>query len=87
MNSKFCVKKWRQNIAAYFCFTAYFIQQDNAKPHIKVDDAEFLQEASRDGFDIRLCFQPPNSPDLNVLELSFFQAIQSRQEQKGLGND
>lgn len=49
-----------------------YIQQDNAKPHIKVDDVEFLQEASRDGFDIRLCFQPPNSLDLNVLDLGFF---------------
>ncbi|GJX69947.1 hypothetical protein Tco_0307118 [Tanacetum coccineum] len=49
-----------------------FIQQDNAKPNIGVNDDEFLQEASRDGFDIRLHFQPPNSPDLNVLDLGFF---------------
>ncbi|GJU29414.1 hypothetical protein Tco_1173003 [Tanacetum coccineum] len=61
-----------------------FIQQDNAKPHINVDDVEFIQEASRDGFDIRLCFQPPNSPDLNVLDLGFFRAIQSLQEQEVL---
>nr|GEV32856.1 transposase, Tc1-like protein [Tanacetum cinerariifolium] len=61
-----------------------FIQQDNAKPHINVDDVEFLQEASRDGFDIRLRFQPPNSPDLNVLDLGFFWAIQSLQEQEVL---
>nr|XP_043631573.1 uncharacterized protein LOC122603025 [Erigeron canadensis] len=54
-----------------------FIQQDNAKPHIDVNDAEFNREASKDGFDIRLCFQPPNSPDLNVLDLEFFWAIQS----------
>ncbi|GJS17051.1 hypothetical protein Tco_0411523 [Tanacetum coccineum] len=52
-----------------------YIQQDNAKPHIGVDDAEFLQEASQDGFDIRIRFQPPNSPDLNVLDLGFFRAI------------
>ncbi|GJX37032.1 transposase, Tc1-like protein [Tanacetum coccineum] len=63
-----------------------YIQQDNAKPHIGVDDAEFLQEASRDGFDIRIRFQPPNSPDLNVLDLGFFRAIQSLQEQEVLGN-
>ncbi|XP_023767508.1 uncharacterized protein LOC111916103 [Lactuca sativa] len=61
-----------------------FIQQDNAKPHIDVDDSEFLEAASRDGFDIRLCFQPPNSPDLNVLDLGFFRAIQSLQEQEAL---
>nr|XP_043615805.1 uncharacterized protein LOC122587706 [Erigeron canadensis] len=56
-----------------------FIQQDNAKPHISIDDEQFIQEASRDGFDIRLRFQPPNSPDLNVLDLGFFRAIQSLQ--------
>nr|XP_043615978.1 uncharacterized protein LOC122587884 [Erigeron canadensis] len=63
-----------------------FIQQDNAKPHIDVNDAEFNQEASKDGFDIRICFQPPNSPDLNVLDLGFFQAIQPLQEQEVLGS-
>ncbi|KAI3511819.1 hypothetical protein L1887_18977 [Cichorium endivia] len=62
-----------------------FIQQDNAKPHIDVNDIEFLEAASRDGFDIRLSFQPPNSPDLNVLDLGFFRAIQSLQEQEVLG--
>ncbi|GKC88696.1 hypothetical protein Tco_1149345 [Tanacetum coccineum] len=63
-----------------------YIQQDNARPHIDVNDSEFLEAASRDGFDIRLCFQPPNSPDLNVLDLGFFRAIQSLQEQEVLGN-
>ncbi|GKA63367.1 hypothetical protein Tco_0762973 [Tanacetum coccineum] len=62
-----------------------YIQQDNAKPHIGVKDAEFLREASRDGFDIRIRFKPPNSPDLNVLDLGFFRAIQSLQEQEVLG--
>ncbi|KAL4564074.1 hypothetical protein LXL04_028124 [Taraxacum kok-saghyz] len=61
-----------------------FIQQDNAKPHIEVNDSEFLEASSQDGFDIRLCFQPPNSPDLNVLDLGFFRAIQSLQEQEVL---
>ncbi|XP_071687835.1 uncharacterized protein [Rutidosis leptorrhynchoides] len=46
-----------------------FIQQDNAKPHISVNDSEFLEASSQEGFDIRLRFQPPNSPDLNVLDL------------------
>ncbi|KAJ0854273.1 hypothetical protein HanRHA438_Chr14g0660821 [Helianthus annuus] len=63
-----------------------FIQQDNAKPHIDVNDTEFMHEASKDGFDIRLYFQPPNSPDLNVLDLGFFRAIQSLQEQEVLGS-
>ncbi|GJZ65508.1 hypothetical protein Tco_0622204 [Tanacetum coccineum] len=29
-----------------------YIQQDNTKPRIGVDDSEFLQEVSQDGFDI-----------------------------------
>ncbi|GKD78515.1 hypothetical protein Tco_1341136 [Tanacetum coccineum] len=29
-----------------------FIQQDNARPHIDVNDQEFLEASSRDGFDI-----------------------------------
>ena len=49
-----------------------FIQLDNARTHISPDDPEFLQEATKDGFDIRLMSQPPNSPDLNVLDLGFF---------------
>ena len=49
-----------------------FIQQDNAKPHIAVNDSEFVEAASRNGFDIRLRCQPPNSPGLNVLDLGFF---------------
>ncbi|KAL5706561.1 hypothetical protein ACHQM5_024712 [Ranunculus cassubicifolius] len=59
-----------------------FIQQDNAKLHIDSSDAEFIEAASRDGFDIRLSFQPPNSPDFNVLDLGFFRAIQSLQHQE-----
>ncbi|XP_023756014.1 uncharacterized protein LOC111904485 [Lactuca sativa] len=62
-----------------------FIQQDNTNPHIDVNDNEFLEAASQDGFDIRLNFQPSNSPDLNVLDLGFFRAIQSLQEQEALG--
>ncbi|WOG99681.1 hypothetical protein DCAR_0519035 [Daucus carota subsp. sativus] len=58
-----------------------FVQQDNAKPHISVDDPEFVEDVKRNGFDIRLCFQPPNSPDLNVLDLGFFRAIQTLQHE------
>ncbi|KAF7801620.1 mariner transposase [Senna tora] len=55
------------------------IQQDNARTHIDLDDAEFCRVASEDGFDIRLMRQPPNSPDINVLDLEFLSAIQSLQ--------
>ncbi|KAH0635898.1 hypothetical protein KY289_035813 [Solanum tuberosum] len=53
-----------------------FIQQNNARPHIDVHDLEFMEAAQRDGFDTKLCFQLPNSPDLNDLDLEFFRAIQ-----------
>lgn len=44
---------------------------------MSLDDQEFRRAASDGGFDIRLTFQPPNSPNLNVLDLGFFAAIQS----------
>ncbi|XP_062203760.1 uncharacterized protein LOC133905955 [Phragmites australis] len=55
-----------------------FIQQDNARTHIDPNDEEFCRVAKEDGFDIRLMCQPPNSPDLNVLDLGFFAALQSK---------
>lgn len=58
-----------------------FVQQDNAKPHLSSDDLEFTEAARKLGYDIRLCFQPPNSPDLNVLDLGFFRAIQTLQHE------
>ncbi|XP_057770646.1 uncharacterized protein LOC130990429 [Salvia miltiorrhiza] len=59
-----------------------FIQQDNAKPHIKPDDSEFLAVARADGFNFQLVCQPANSPDINVNDLGFFRAIQSLKDQK-----
>lgn len=58
------------------------IQQDNAKPHVAPGDELFVAESQKDGFDIQLICQPPNSPDMNVLDLGFFQAIQSVQYQQ-----
>ncbi|KAG2884853.1 hypothetical protein PC119_g25508 [Phytophthora cactorum] len=54
-----------------------YVQQDNATPHIQPNDPDGLREGSRDGWDIRLIFQPPNSPDLNCLD--YFSAIQTLQ--------
>ncbi|KAI5429490.1 hypothetical protein KIW84_034179 [Lathyrus oleraceus] len=59
-----------------------YIQQDNARTHIDTKDDEFCRVASRDGFDIRLMCQPTNSPDLNVLDLGFCNAIQSLQHKE-----
>ncbi|ETW02055.1 hypothetical protein H310_05669 [Aphanomyces invadans] len=58
-----------------------YIEQDNARPHISVDDADFVQAAIADGWKIKLTCQPPQSPDLNVLDLGFFNSIQSLQQQ------
>ena len=63
-----------------------FIQQDNAKTHIAVDDPDFCHVAQEDGWDIRLMCQPPNSPDLNVLDLGFFAALQALFEKSSPSN-
>ena len=56
-----------------------YIQQDNAKPHLIISDTKFVDAAHACGFSICLRCQPPNSLDLNVLDLGFFNAIQSLQ--------
>ena len=63
-----------------------FIQRDNAKTHITVDDPDFCRVAKEDGWDIRLTCQPPNSPDLNVLDLGFFAALQALFEKSSPSN-
>jgi hypothetical protein len=40
--------------------------------HIPVDDPKFVAATQADGWDIRLTCQPPNSPNLNILDLGFF---------------
>ncbi|KAH9111639.1 hypothetical protein AeMF1_013871 [Aphanomyces euteiches] len=54
------------------------LQHDNATPHGSITEAE-LDAASTDGWKFVLRQQPPNSPDLNVLDLGFFASIQSLQ--------
>ncbi|GMF24317.1 unnamed protein product [Phytophthora fragariaefolia] len=65
------------------------IQQDNATPHVPPSGPEVVAAGTADGGNIRLLFQPPNSPDLNVLDLGFFASIQSiqyRQQTRGIEN-
>ncbi|VFQ65765.1 unnamed protein product [Cuscuta campestris] len=57
------------------------IQQDNAKPHVDGNDPEIVAAAQEGDWNIQLKFQPPNSPDLNVLDLGFFRSIDSVQDQ------
>jgi hypothetical protein len=54
-----------------------WIQQDNAKPHVLPDDLDFRNAVAQTDLDIRLMQQPPNSPDMNVLDLCFFRSLQS----------
>ena len=63
-----------------------FIQQHNAKPHIAHNDREFMEEAMKDDFFIQLVLQPPNSPNMNVLDLGFFRSIHALQYQKAACN-
>ncbi len=51
------------------------MQQDNARPHTLVDDHKILAAGRIAGFNIRVAQQPSNSPDLNVLDLGLFNAI------------
>ncbi|KAF0742544.1 hypothetical protein Ae201684_002635 [Aphanomyces euteiches] len=57
-----------------------FIQQDNARPHVSVDDAMFAARAKELDLNVRLINQPAQSPDLNVLDLGFFNSIQLQQQ-------
>ena len=42
------------------------------------DDVVFRETATLDGFSFHLVQQPPNSPDMNVLDLRFFRSIQNK---------
>ena len=59
------------------------IQQDGASSHILENDFEFCRLATQGVWNIRLLTQPAKSPDLNVLDLSFFRALQSSQWSSG----
>ncbi|ETV74054.1 hypothetical protein H257_11366 [Aphanomyces astaci] len=54
------------------------LQHDNATPHGSIDE-DALAAVSTDGWTFVVRRQPPNSPDLNVLDLGFFASIQSLQ--------
>jgi hypothetical protein len=52
-------------------------QQDNAPAHIKPDDAMVLQKLHELHLDLNIVNQPPNSPDTNINDLAFFNALQT----------
>ena len=53
------------------------LQQDGAKSHILEDDVEFKEVVDEIGLNLTMYTQSPNSPDTNILDLGFFRAIQS----------
>lgn len=60
------------------------IQHDNAPPHRNIS-IEAVKAASGE-LNISMMFQPPNSPDFNVLDLGFFHSIQALQYQESPSN-
>ena len=54
-----------------------WLQQDGAKSHILDDDEEFKEAVDDIGLNLTVYTQSPNSPDINILDLGFFTAIQS----------
>ena len=60
--------------------TTLFIQQDNAGAHILRDDPAFKEVVAQLGREVVLINQPPQSPDLNILDLGYFNSIQSLQQ-------
>ena len=54
-----------------------WIQQDGAKSHISADDNDFKEALQDQEINAGLYTQAANSPDVNLLDLGFFQAIQS----------
>ena len=51
--------------------------QDSAKSHIGEDDNEFNDALAERDINVELYTQVANSPDVNLLDLGFFQTIQS----------
>ena len=54
-----------------------WLQQDGAKSHILEDDKEFKEAVDKIGLNLTVHTQSPISPDTNILDLVFFRAIQS----------
>ena len=50
-------------------------QQDNASPHLSLDNAEFVNSRKRKRLSIYLVNQPAQSPDLNISDLGLFRLI------------
>ena len=54
-----------------------WLEQDGIKSHILDDDEEFKEAVDDIGLNLTVYTQLPNSCDTNILDLGFFRAIQS----------
>jgi len=63
----------------YNKYQQIIIQQDGAPTHVNPRDHEWMQHLTDMGIEekIKLVTQPANSPDLNINDLGFFNALQS----------
>ena len=68
------VEKWPQ---MDWLSRKIWIQQDGTKSHIGADDNEFKEALNAQEINAELYTQAANSPDVNLLDLGFFRAIQS----------
>ena len=59
------------------CNARIRLQQDGAKSHILEDDVEFKEAVDEIGLNLTVFTQSPNLPNTNILDLGFFRAIQS----------
>lgn len=59
-----------------------YIQEDNAPAHSVAVRRAVAEAGAEDGWDISVKPQPAQSPDMNILDLGFFNSIQSLQYQK-----
>ena len=73
IKSKWPARKWNLPV---------IIQQDNAKPHCAIDDPALVKAMTENIWKISFQYQPPNSTDVNVLDLGYFNSIQSLQHKK-----
>jgi hypothetical protein len=61
------------------------VQHDGAKPHTGDDNVNKLNLAgAQDGWNISVITQPPNSPDLNILDLGLFSSLKTRFYARGV---
>lgn len=74
----FIANKWSTKFGDNGTRQQVIIQSDNALPHLKVDDGDFVAAAASVlHLDIKMVAQPALSPDLNVCDLGFFDSLQS----------